>query len=743
MHVKASSVTRSVANPIGVLSLGLCFVNCIVTVAFAIADETPVSRIADLMATPRDQTAQRKPVRVRGTVSLIGDGITSRPREVNAAQSFCVEDPSAGIWVRSGHAIREGVLEDSDTVLRELDYGVDIELEGYLDQGAFAPVILPTRITILGQSTLPDAPRADMTRFLNGADELRRVTVNGVVQNIYTDSAHWWSLRVETGVGHFLTRLPKEERYAPDRLLDAEVELTGVAAVAWNWRSEFVCPRLIIAHRDDIRILRPATDPFTAELVAIENLDSYSSFGRPRHRRRIEGTVTYYDGDLLLYVQDKGVGIEVRLHERMAVNVGDRVEVSGFIDTSRYLAGLRGAVARRVGRLEDPVPVATTISQIIEEHQGFEGGQPTTLKSCDGQLIQVTGRLLDFQVGTATDPHRLEIDCGDAVTTAFLTGPADQLSPGTELQVTGIAKLAFSGPVASASLAKLDRVDLLLRDANDIVIISRPSWWTARRTFNALLITAGLALLACLWAFTIRRTLAQRTNQLASEMRNRRDAALEFQGAIRERTRLAANLHDTLLQTLAGVAYQIEACGQPGRADETSFRNHLETASRMIQHGQEDLRNTVWALHSLPLTEGCFVDSVKHVCRKFGQGQDVEINVDCESDFPSLADFIAGNLLLVIQESIHNAIKHANAQQIDVELSESKDRNGVSVLVRDDGKGFDLNKRKRSSDGHFGLEGMEQRIERLGGTLVIESQCGMGTSVRADIPLRGFDPEIA
>ena len=61
----------------------------------------------------------------------------------------------------------------------------------------------------------------------------------------------------------------------------------------------------------------------------------------------------------------------------------------------------------------------------------------------------------------------------------------------------------------------------------------------------------------------MRRTLTQRTNQLAREMRDRRDAALEFQGAMQERTRLAANLHDTLLQTMAGVAYQIEACGAP------------------------------------------------------------------------------------------------------------------------------------------------------------------------------------
>ena len=57
-----------------------------------------------------------------------------------------------------------------------------------------------------------------------------------------------------------------------------------------------------------------------------------------------------------------------------------------------------------------------------------------TTESCDGQLIQLRGRLLDFQAGLGPRPHRLEIDCGDSVTTAFLSGETRELAPGTELQ---------------------------------------------------------------------------------------------------------------------------------------------------------------------------------------------------------------------------------------------------------------------------------------------------------------------
>ncbi len=705
--------------------------------------QPPISKIADLMATPRDQAAERKPVRIRGTVSLVGDGITSSNRKNKAARSFCVEDASAGIWVRSGHAVREGILQDADIVLPKLEYGVDIEMEGYLDKGGFAPVIMPTRITILGKSELPDAPRAVMARFLNGADDLRRVTVNGVVQNISAETADWWALRVETGVGHFLTRLPKEDQFAPDRLLDAEVEITGLAAVSWNWRSEFVCPRLIINRKEDFRIRKPApSDPFNVERVPLETLDGYAIEGRPRHRRCIEGTVTYYDGDLSLYVQDDELGIRVQINEPALIEVGDRVEVSGFIDTTGYLAGLRGASLRRLGRRQDVVPVPMTVAQIIEEHQGRVSGQPTTTKSCDGQLIQLSGRLLDFQVGLPPKPHRLEIDCGDSVTTAFLSFGTRRLSPGTQLTVTGIAKLVFAAPVATAALAKPNRVDLLLRDTNDIVILSLPSWWTPQRIFTALLIAAGFALSAFAWAFALRRSLTRQTDRLALEMRNRHDAALEFQAAMRERTRLAANLHDTLLQTMAGIAYQLNACGQVERPKSESLGKLLETASRMVQHGQDNLRNTVWALHCLPLEEGTFADSVRELTRKVGLGRDTEMNVQCSENFPVLADFIAGNLLLVIQEAICNAIKHAHPSNIDIELEFNPENDHVQVSVCDDGIGFIVKERLTSRDAHFGVEGMQERVGRLGGEFTIESQPGAGTTIRVEVPLRAFDPQL-
>lgn len=701
-----------------------------------------ISKIADLMATPRAELANRTLVTVRGTVSAVTDGIAALSR--NSAHSFfCIEDDTGGIYVRTFQSLNEKIFQGDPKILSRLAYGVSIELEGYVTQGGYAPLLLPTRFSILGKRKIEKPAPVQIRQFLSGAADMRRITVEGVVQGMINETKKRWLARIETGLGHFWVRLPKKPIYSPNRMLDAHVEVTGVSAASRNWRSQFVCPRVIVSRDEDIRVLTPARpDPFEAESVPMRNLDGYSTEGRPAHRRRVKGIVTFCDQGII-YLQDTDVGIRAQVNQSTGdIRVGDLVDVVGFIDNSRYLAGLRGALVRRIDRSEPPAPVAVTMESIKEAHQiwiQWEGG---TTHSCDGQLIQLSGRLLSYQKGSGTSPHQLEIDLGNSISTAFLHGEGTLLKPGSEIRVNGVANVSYSSPAESVTLAEPMRVDLLLRSSDDITVLSLPSWWTTQRALLALGIVAALGLLSFFWAFMLRRTVTQQTDLLAMEIRNRRDAAIEFQGAIRERTRLAANLHDTLLQTMAGISYQLHAC-MPSKDDaRPEIVRHLETAERMVERGQDDLRNTVWALHCLPLHEGTFADSLRQVTKQLGKGQDTTISVSCPAKLPALADFIAGNLLLAIQEAIHNALKHADAESIEVVLRISGEHDRLNLEVTDNGKGFDETKRPTSKDGHFGIEGMQQRIERIGGNFSILSQTGKGTTIKADLPLHRFDPII-
>ena len=135
------------------------------------------------------------------------------------------------------HALRESLIEPDAVDLALIQQGVEVELTGYLDKGLFAPVILPTEIRILGKQQLPPAKPAVMRRFFSGADDVRRININGIVQGIASENEGYWLLRAESGAGHFLVRLPKTDAYAPHRLLDAEIQFTGLAAVPRNWLS--------------------------------------------------------------------------------------------------------------------------------------------------------------------------------------------------------------------------------------------------------------------------------------------------------------------------------------------------------------------------------------------------------------------------------------------------------------------------------------------------------------------------
>jgi signal transduction histidine kinase len=282
----------------------------------------------------------------------------------------------------------------------------------------------------------------------------------------------------------------------------------------------------------------------------------------------------------------------------------------------------------------------------------------------------------------------------------------------------------------------------MLRDAGDVVVLHAPSWWTPERTYAALLGVLALAVAALSWAAALRRTVAKQTRQLAAEMRGKRDAAVGFQAALRERSRLAANLHDTVLQTMTGIAYQIEACESESLPAEQRAANHLETARRMVQRGQEDLRNSVWALRALPMKEATFPDAVQRVARQIAAGNPAEIRVETEGELPALADFIAGNLLLIVQEAVHNAIKHAMPEYVRVVLSSMADGKRLALRVEDDGSGFETGRQPGAGEGHFGLVGMRERAESLGGTIDLQSEPGKGTRLRVEVPIRSFDHDL-
>lgn len=727
------------ANPLRFLPLACAgiFLSLAADVARGAA---ALTRVAEVRGLTREEAAQARSVSVSGVVTWRG-----------ADGQFTVQDDSAGIWIGVSRARRTNLWAMDDAAIAAIRRGQRIEIEGISDPGGYAPVILPRSVRLLGERELPAARPVTLPRFFSGADDCLRVAVRGVVQAFQAVESGWL-LHLRTSQGPFTAEFPPDALAAPDELVDAEVRITGVAVSRFNTRGEITMPRVLASQRDDLAVEAPAVAAFAAAAVPLDRIATFRPEPLGPHRVRVSGTVTFALPGKFLYLQagHSAVRVETRAMESFAA--GDQVEASGFVDMMRHVGILTEAQVRKTGRGPVPEPLAIGPEEIIALNTtAMTTGQLAKPHDFDGHLVRFQAQLLAVQAGA--DPRqplrRLTLEHGGTILSALLhsgaTAALDALRAGSLLEVTAIVQLEYTPVEGSRRSLMPSRLDVVLRSAADVRVVQAPSWWTPARLLGAVALVVVALGAALLWAWQLRRQVQKKTQLLATEMRARRDAAIEFQATLRERNRLAANLHDTLLQTLGGIGFQMEACEAEAAAPAAPGKPavHLPVARRMLDHAVDELRGSVWALRSLPLHGLALPDALRALVERAGTGHAAGIELRTSGNLAHVPDFVAGNLILVAQEALHNALMHARPRTVVLEARPAARPEWIAMTVRDDGSGFTPGAQAGASQGHFGLIGMRERIERLGGTLRIESAPGRGTVVHFEVPLRVYDEALA
>jgi len=438
---------------------------------------------------------------------------------------------------------------------------------------------------------------------------------------------------------------------------------------------------------------------------------------------------------------------------------GDVVDVIGFPDRGEGVATLRDAVARRLEAGEPPAPSDTTPAEILAVNRTAVANSTMARPGdYEGSLVRFPARLVQRQPVAgggmfvlAALPRANGGDGGDAQpiddtpVSADLEGATWEalaaVRPGSTLEVTGIARVEWAAAPAEWPPLVPRALRLTIRDPADVRVLGEPPWWTPARLLWALATTGAILAASLAWGATLRRRLATQTRLLAAEMRSRRDAAVEFDATLRERNRLAANLHDTLQQTIGGIAFQLDACEAVGSGPDADARRHFAVARQMVGHAAKELQGSVWAMRSLPLEGKPFDEALAALLSRVGEGHDVAFTVRA-GDLAGVPEFVSGNLLMLVQEAVHNAIKHGAARRIEVSVGEEPGGR-LRATVTDDGRGFEVGEQAGTAEGHFGIHGMRERAERLGGTLRITSRPGGGTVVEAVVQCRDYDAEIA
>jgi signal transduction histidine kinase/ligand-binding sensor domain-containing protein len=194
-----------------------------------------------------------------------------------------------------------------------------------------------------------------------------------------------------------------------------------------------------------------------------------------------------------------------------------------------------------------------------------------------------------------------------------------------------------------------------------------------------------------------------------------------------ERERLARDLHDNLGQDFASLGYHLEMlAGQINNSSEAA--DTLARTRSVLAHAQDDTRRAIWRMRARELVGQGLVDGL-HALNGGESSPGVRCTVDVSPQFAINDPQIEGELLQVAREAVSNARKHARAKKILVELGQVGE--DIRLRISDDGPGFVVKTEDYARSGHFGILGMHERIRRLGGSLVVESEPGAGTIVEA------------
>jgi two-component system NarL family sensor kinase len=204
-------------------------------------------------------------------------------------------------------------------------------------------------------------------------------------------------------------------------------------------------------------------------------------------------------------------------------------------------------------------------------------------------------------------------------------------------------------------------------------------------------------------------------------------------GAVEERNRLAREIHDTLAQGLAGITLQLETADVllDSGQEAPKIRKSIEQALKLARTSLEEARRSVLDLRAAPLEGRTLAQALKALAQDTDAKGNLEVDFELVGGERPLPVRIEAGLYRMAQEALANVVQHAAAQMASLSLTTLPDQ--VTLVVADDGHGFDPQRTQRD---RFGLIGLNERAKLLGGTLQLHSSPEAGTRVEINVPVR-------
>jgi PAS domain S-box-containing protein len=208
----------------------------------------------------------------------------------------------------------------------------------------------------------------------------------------------------------------------------------------------------------------------------------------------------------------------------------------------------------------------------------------------------------------------------------------------------------------------------------------------------------------------------------------------EEEAIIEERRRIAREIHDGLAQDLAGLRFRVGLWHKLVDDDPPQMHAELDGLRELLGRNIREVRRSIFALRPVALDELGFYPALRQFITEFGEQNQLHVDLRVEGPTEQLPSFLELVLFRIVQESLNNVSKHAQAQMVWIELDlESPD--AITLSIRDDGVGFDpATLDQMVQRGHLGLKQMRERVENLRGAFELHSLPGSGAEIRVVLP---------
>ena len=557
------------------------------------------------------------------------------------------------------------------------------------------------KISVLGPSIKQQPITVSARDIASGKYNFLLVKTQGVISSCILDEVdpnyYWAELNTENGKCYVTINSKALANLLPSALIDSKVELTGTALPITGLR-QGLGQTLRVYDASEIKILKSTEkDPFSSYPLSENSITP--------HRQFISGDVVAIENKNFFIKTSIGRIILVQpTSETLLPLPGENVTVAGFPKYSPYALCLAESLVKKNGPAQNKLDdhKFCTINELFTNAEGMRRFK----SSATGHRIKLQGKVI------SCNENELEISDGKNsvfVELKMLLDSRLSIPPnGSLIEVTGLCWSEFKEKTPSGIFPSFLRFKIYPYCADDVNILQNPPWWTPLKLISIIGMLLAILLILAIWNYMLNRRAELRGKKLYEE-RVRHALA---RNKVEERTHLAVELHDSISQTLTGVALHLDG-GETAKA------------MMMLASCREELRNCIWDLRSRTFEEKDMNEAIEHTIAPHLDGAKAIIRFNVPRS--AISESATHAVLRIVRELVANAVHHGRAKQI--QICGEIDGDIMSFSVEDDGCGFDPSDAPGPNDGHFGLLGIRERIEYFNGELEIKSAPGDGTKI--------------